>query len=186
MFRFGVFILVAMLAVALAPQRAAAQTQQQACATYASRAVQQYESMASHPACHVPDDLRWQNSYQNHFAGCMAAPQLTASETAARDDHLRACGALATAPAAAETHANLTGNWTDTTGGSGVWQIQLGATSDDLVAFLPARTGTFPGRVTGSNQLFINFAFLGPGCCTATLSADGQSLLWSNGAIWRR
>jgi len=140
--------------------------------------------MSSHPACHVPDDLRWQNNYQNHFAGCMAAPQLTASETQARDDLLRNCGAL-DAPAAT-THANLTGNWIDNTGGSGVWQIQLGATSDDLVAFLPNRTTTLAGRVLGPNQIYVNFAFLGAGCCTATLSADGQSLLWSNGAIWRR
>lgn len=183
MLRIAVSVLVASFLLMLPPQAASAQ--QAACAAYAATAVQQYETMTTHPACHVQDDLRWQSSYQNHYAACMAAPQLMAAETRARDDHLRACGALNAAPASS-AHANLTGSWTDNTGGSGVWQIQLGATSEDLVAYLPNRTTTLTGRVIGPNQLFMNFAFLGPGCCTATLSADGQSLLWSNGAIWRR
>lgn len=179
----SVSVFVIALVAAFAPQKASAQTVQDQCAAYATRAVQQYQTMISHPACRVADDLRWQGNYQNHLNGCLMAPQFAPSETQARDDHLRACGALSTPPA---THANLTGNWTDNTGGSGVWQIQLGATSDDLVAFLPGRTGTFTGRVISPTQIFINFAFLGPGCCTATVSADGQSLLWSNNAIWRR
>ena len=181
MSRWGV--LFVLLMITSLPRLAAAQTPEQMCSVYAARAVQQYQAMTSHPACHVPDDLRWQNSYENHFRGCMVAPQIAPLETQARDNQLRACGALA---ALAPAPASVLGAWTDNTGGSGVWQIQLGTTSNDLVAFLPNRTTVLNGNFLGANQIFINFAFLGPGCCTANLSADGQSLLWSNGAIWRR
>jgi len=78
------------------------------CTRYAQRAVQQYRLMTSHPDCEVKNDpLTWQDSYDNHYNGCVLLPESMAKlGEQARDNHLQACGALAdTAPGAGTASA---------------------------------------------------------------------------------
>jgi hypothetical protein len=91
------------------------QSQQDVCAAYAKRAVQQYQLMKSHPGCdqHL-DALSWRDDYSYHYNGCMTFGKIaTTLSDQGRDGHLRACGAItdsgdsgtasATAPGSAAT-----------------------------------------------------------------------------------
>ncbi len=89
--------LVSLPAVAVAQDSGA---QEDRCAAYAQRAVQQFALMQSRPSCQLKPDLRWQASYDSHYRGCKAMlPAMARSEEAIRDRHLRSCGALSSQPA---------------------------------------------------------------------------------------
>jgi hypothetical protein len=85
---------------------AADQAKKDRCTQYAQRAIEQYQAMQSHPNCHVPDDLNWQNNIDNHYNGCMAFGETVCKlAESGRLNHLQACGALvdgAPAPQAAD------------------------------------------------------------------------------------
>jgi hypothetical protein len=111
------------------------------CTQYAQRAVQQYLLMTSHPQCSVKPDLRWQDNVDNHYNGCLKLPEfLRASEEAARDNHLQACGAFTETPTEVagmpatinETENTHSGVWTFT-GGRGQAHWDGGGIVADLV-----------------------------------------------------
>lgn len=67
----------------------------QACSTYAQNAVADYQAMRRYPQCRVPDDPRWQASFQNHYNWCVATlahPASRRAEAKARDAHMVECG----------------------------------------------------------------------------------------------
>jgi len=66
-----------------------------ACATYAKRAVEEYDILTRHSKCQADNNLRWQSNYDNHYKGCLALPAfMTKAEEKTRDQQLHACGAL--------------------------------------------------------------------------------------------
>jgi hypothetical protein len=83
------------LGAALLPSNADAQSKEDRCAKYATRAVEQFNILTSHPQCQKDNDLRWQNNYQNHYNGCIKLPAfMSKSEEKARDLELMKCGAI--------------------------------------------------------------------------------------------
>lgn len=84
---------------------AADQATKTRCATYAQRAVKQYELMQSHPQCVVTSDpLTWQGSYDNHYNGCLLLPASMAKMAeSGRDNHLTACGGMKDAAAGTQS-----------------------------------------------------------------------------------
>jgi len=56
--------------------------------------------MKSHPQCEAnTDPITWQDSYDNHYNGCLMFPEsMSKLADAVRDNHLQACGALTDTP----------------------------------------------------------------------------------------
>ena len=82
---FATFLVIATTAGAGSPGR---------CRTYAQSAVADYKQMKKFPKCHVKDDARWQENYDNHYGWCLKAPDASiTSEIKARNSHLLGCGA---------------------------------------------------------------------------------------------
>ena len=102
-----VFVFVFVIALSASSAMAAPdQATKDRCTQYAQRPVAQYQLMASNPQCKVRDDLRWQNNLDNHYNGCLMAPEfIRKGEESARDNHLQACGGLSPAAPAATPDA---------------------------------------------------------------------------------
>ncbi|MEO8133189.1 MAG: tachylectin-related carbohydrate-binding protein [Betaproteobacteria bacterium] len=63
------------------------------CANYARRAVQQFQRTTELPKCRVARDMRWHDDYRSQYNWCLTAPPgKVAAEHDARDRHLLACG----------------------------------------------------------------------------------------------
>ena len=84
---------------------------------------------------------------------------------------------LLSSAAFAADHPPLTGTWNN---GSEMIQEYDGK----LTVFVSKRTrGPFFGWFTSSNSIAVSFTDDG-GCCTATITGDGEVLRWSNGTKW--
>src|SRR5262249_17856229 len=125
---------LAIIAVAATDSRAGpSQATKDRCTAYAKRAVEQYRLMKSHPECEVKNDpLTWQDSYDNHYNGCVLLPEAMGKMAeAGRDNHLQACGAFSDSAntAAPQPTANATSNQTPAASAQAPASIQAPAAS---------------------------------------------------------
>ena len=155
------------------------QSQQDVCAAYAKRAVQQYQLMKSHPGCdqHL-DALSWRDDYAYHYNGCMTFGKVaTTLSEQGRDGHLRACGAVTDSADAGGAPAGGTAN-AGATSPAGT----AAAAPADTAAAQPAgggsgpAPGAAPGTADPAASLFTPAAHYGSiGCHEGPALASRKS-----------
>jgi len=165
---------------ATAAGAAPSQATKDRCTRYAKRAVEQYRLMTSHPECAVKNDpLTWQDSYDNHYNGCLIFPESMAKlGEQSRDNHLQACGALSdSAPAAGAASAKP---------GAGGTAAPTGAGATSAAKAAPAGGGSAPAAppaAAAQTSSAVDCQTQRPSALPETQNKVGFGALVSNGTL---